>query len=98
MATPDNMQQHSAWTSTINYTILTDDVISTALYEIELDDKQLVLIQPEVFSAWTGLRFINGTEYHGPVYNIDTNVQYTGPRHCHCRICQMHTLHIHRKN
>lgn len=92
------MQQRSIWTSMINYTDLTDDIDLTALYEVKLDNKQLVRTQSDIFSAWTGFRFINGTEYHGPIYNIGTNVYYTGPRYCHCQICQMHTLHIHRKN
>jgi hypothetical protein len=43
-----------------------------------------------LWHSWAGLRFKNGDEYHGPVYDMHTTSrnQYAGPRVCMCSKCQ----------
>ena len=66
---------------------LPDTARSTPIYEVGIDAAYTPTTH-DVFSAWTGPRRIDGTDYHGPVYHLGTTSQYTGPRTCSCSTCQ----------
>ena len=90
----------SPWELTLRYSkqiqraLPQDDYsLGTQLLEVEYDE-QLVATTQDVFNSWTGRRFINGTEYHGPIYNYHaaSGSLYTGSRTCKCSTCQTDTL------
>jgi hypothetical protein len=85
---PDDSRS-SIWELTSDYSrhnTPTDELSPTPVLEIEFDSASFV-VDAATFSAWTGNRFINGKEHHGPVYNMGTNILYTGPRQCPCSAC-----------
>ena len=42
---------------------------------------------PGTFAQWTGRRYLDGVEWHGPVLHKDRR-PYTGARVCPCVLCQ----------
>jgi len=79
----------SIWELTSDYSPSrppTDELAPNPVHEIEFESDSFV-VDEATFSAWTGRRFVNGKEHHGPVYNMGTNVLYTGPRQCPCSAC-----------
>lgn len=68
-----------------------DDSIGTKVFQVELSDAW-VEVDESIFASWTGMRRINGEDYHGPIYNFNSGseVPYTGVRTCKCKICQEH--------
>ena len=73
------------------------DTIGSTVYEVGSDDAWIPTTH-DVFAAWTADRRINGSDYHGPIYNIGTSTLYTGPRSCPCSICQAGVAPHHRKD
>lgn len=65
----------------------TDALSPGAVYEVGTDGAS-VATTLDVWSAWTGERWINGVPHHGPVYHMGTRQEYTGPRSCGCSTCQ----------
>ena len=63
------------------------DTIGSPVLEVAVAETY-VPVGPEVFGAWTGIRRINGEEFHGPVHHIGTTIPYTGARTCPCSTCQ----------
>lgn len=68
-------------------TVPTDDVAEEPIYEATLKGVRVLVTEP-VWRSWTGRRYKNGTEYHGPVYVLGKDVLYTGARLCSCKVCQ----------
>lgn len=64
-----------------------DTVMRDGWREIAIGSGYVMRVTEALWSAWTGRRFLNGEEYHGPVYKMGTNVLYTGSRSCQCRVC-----------
>lgn len=70
------------------------------VYEVELITVPAKLDEPvhaereivdyRLFRSWTGARFMNNAPVHGDVYQLDTEILYTGPRACPCARCQEH--------
>jgi hypothetical protein len=84
-----DVPRSSIWELTSDYSLPqppTDELASTPIHEIEFDSASFV-VDEATFSAWTGRRFVNGKEHHGPVYNMGTSILYTGPRQCPCTRC-----------
>jgi hypothetical protein len=76
----------------------TDDIITTPILEVLVKDSWVVTDE-DIWKAWTGLRRINGEEYHGDVNPIAAPTQtWTGPRVCGCKACQVHVEAKHRPN
>lgn len=77
-----------------------DDSIGTIIYQVKYGEDWIET--PEtIFRSWTGLRRINGDDYHGPVYNFnadETGMPYTGNRTCGCMICQVDVEAKFKKN
>lgn len=61
-----------------------------AFYEIEFTGN-VVAVDRSLWSSWTGIRYLNGEEYHGDVYVMGTKTPYEGPRLCTCDTCQSST-------
>jgi|DEB19_MinimDraft_3_1074340.scaffolds.fasta_scaffold16538_2 hypothetical protein len=68
-----------------------DDSIGTKVLQVELSGAW-VEVDEDIFISWTGLRRINGEDYHGPVYNFNSGSEtpYAGSRTCKCGVCQEH--------
>jgi len=75
----------------------TDDVSSSHIYEVEFEDSYMD-VDESIFTSWTGARRLDGSNYHGPIYNMGTSTLYTGPRACSCSICSATTAPEHRSN
>lgn len=45
------------------------------VYEIQIRERTNTRcrVTAYIFRSWTGLRWVDGTEYHGPVYLLGTN-------------------------
>lgn len=74
----------------------TDDVSQTSVLEVKMGSTW-VLVESDIFDSWTGLRKINGEDYHGPVSYLEGGV-YRGARVCGCDVCQSETDPKHKKN
>lgn len=77
----------------------TDDIRPPVL-EIKLD-RMWIEVDEETWRSWTGLRRVNGTDHHGPVYSFLTPEgapPFTGKRVCGCAACQEHVEPRHRLN
>lgn len=88
----------SSWELTLHYskhanqTLPSDDYsLGHQLLEVEYKD-QVIATTNDIFDSWTGRRWINGTEFHGPVYNVGSGSTYTGNRSCKCSTCQTDVL------
>lgn len=57
-----------------------------------------VPVAERVWRAWTGPRRRDGEAHHGPVWHIDTDVPYDGPRDCACPACSASVAGAHRHN
>jgi len=78
--------------------VATDDIITAPILEILIKDSW-VMTDEDIWKAWTGLRRVNGEEYHGDVNPISTPEQiWTGSRVCSCKTCQVHVEAKHRPN
>lgn len=75
----------------------TDDVSEDPVYEAVLLGKSIFLTEA-TWRSWTGRRWVNGAEYHGPVFLMGTKTLYTGARACGCKVCQADVAPRHRKN
>lgn len=67
------------------------------VYEIEWNS-ELVAADPDTWNSWTGRRYLDGVEFHGPVTTFGTSSLYTGKRSCGCSACATATLPIHKPN
>lgn len=65
----------------------TDVLRRTPILEVELEGRR-VEARAEEWRSYTGRRWKNGEEEHGPVYNLGTDVPYDGRRVCPCRTCE----------
>jgi len=67
-----------------------DDSIGQKILQVSLGENDTwIEVTEDLFKSWTGLRRINGEDYHGPIYNLGSNdVVYSGSRTCGCSICQ----------
>ncbi len=78
--------------------VATDDIITTPILEVLVKDSW-VATDEDIWKAWTGLRRVNGEEYHGDVNPISTPEKiWTGSRVCSCKTCQVHVEAKHRPN
>lgn len=69
----------------------TDDIIIDPILEIRFGEAW-VPADKDIWEAWTGLRRINGEDYHGPVHPVTHPDRiWTGSRVCPCKTCQAHT-------
>ena len=58
-------------------------------YEIEIERDKFEQSSYDEWRAWTGRRFMNGEEYHGPIFLFKAeNLMYKGRRICPCKVCQ----------
>ena len=48
----------------------------------------LVSVKRELWRSWTGRRFVNGDEHHGPIFVMGSEEKYIGERTCNCSLCQ----------
>ena len=64
-----------------------DDSIGETVHEVCITESWIE-VKESVWKSWTGHRRLNGEDYHGPVYNLDTDVVYNGARACGCSTCQ----------
>lgn len=55
--------------------------------EIELNGKRME-VRESLFRCFSGRRFVQDVEYHGPVYFYQSNQINDGPRECKCDCCQ----------
>ncbi len=65
------------------------------VYEIMVDGNERVPVEREVFRSWTGRRFMNGEEHHGPIFSYLASEEipeslYKGKRECTCSTCLAH--------
>lgn len=74
-----------------------DYTLGSHVYEIEWNG-ELVSADKDIFDSWTGRRYLDGNEHHGPVTLHNTSSLYTGKRVCLCTTCQASALPIHRPN
>lgn len=74
-----------------------DSLLPNPLYEVALGNTYTTTSH-DVFQAWTGPRRLNGQDYHGPIFNLGTNLPYDGPRHCGCSACETNTHPSAKKN
>lgn len=78
--------------------VATDDILTTPILEV-LINESWVATDEDIWKAWTGLRKINGEDYHGDVHPLAAPEQiWTGPRVCGCRKCQVNVEAKHRPN
>jgi len=64
-----------------------DDTVMKGWHEISIGSDYIVRVTESLWSAWTGRRYLNGEEYHGPVYKMGTDSVYFGHRICTCSVC-----------
>lgn len=67
-----------------------DDSVGEQVLQVHHLDKWFEVTE-NVFRSWTGLRRINGEDYHGPIYHFgseDDSKPYNGTRSCGCNTCQ----------
>jgi len=85
------MKLQQAETSVLNKHIRTlsgnDTMMKGSFQEILIAGNVLV-VDNDLWRSWTGIRFLNGEEYHGPVYVMGTQKLYEGIRTCICKTCQ----------
>ena len=58
-------------------------------YEIDVRPGHRVVVSYYIFRSWTGRRYLNGVEYHGPVYILGSG-DYASARQaraCDCAEC-----------
>lgn len=105
----DTKDKHdSPWLLTLRHSphlqqaLPSDDYsLGSALYEVQIgsdSSAQVVATSKDIFDSWTGRRWLNGTEYHGPIYNFATSSLYTGDRSCKCSTCEAHMPSHRRAN
>ena len=63
-----------------------DTMMNDSLLEISVSGN-ILAVKRELWRSWTGRRFINGEEYHGPVFTIDSDSAFSGERTCKCNEC-----------
>ncbi len=67
-----------------------DDSVGSTVYQVN-HGEEWVEVTEAIFRSWTGLRRVDGEEYHGPIYNFgahgDSTI-YSGTRACFCGACQ----------
>lgn len=69
-----------------------DDSIGNRILQVYAESSWVETTE-DIFRSWTGLRRINGEDYHGPIYgfgSIDDSVTYAGHRTCACKVCQQY--------
>jgi hypothetical protein len=59
----------------------------TTGFEVMLGE-MWIHVEPSVWRSWTDRRRLWGQDYHGMVYNLGTDLPYTGRRACNCLKCQ----------
>ena len=64
-----------------------DTMLKGDLLEISMGG-QIIPVDKFLWNSWTGVRYLNGDEYHGPVYMMGTSKLYDGSRICKCMTCQ----------
>lgn len=75
----------------------TDDIASGPILEVQLLDRWF-LVDLDTFRSWTGLRRLNGDDFHGDIFYLESSSPYTGARACPCSTCQSSVNPRHRKN
>jgi hypothetical protein len=67
-----------------------DDSIGQKVLQVSLSESDTwIEVTEDLFRSWTGLRRINGEDYHGPIYNFGSEDSvYSGSRSCGCSVCQ----------
>jgi hypothetical protein len=69
-----------------------DTVMRGGFYEIASGPTYLMRVTEELWRSWSGRRFKDGEEHHGPVYVMGSNSLYTGSRTCKCNVCALNTI------
>jgi hypothetical protein len=57
------------------------------VYEVAFMNQRFV-VGKRLWRAWTGKRFLNNKEFHGPLADALTGAIFDGHRPCPCGICQ----------
>lgn len=67
-----------------------NDSIGLKILQVSLSESNnWIEVTEDLFRSWTGLRRVNGEDYHGPIYNFGSDdVVYSGARTCGCSVCQ----------
>jgi hypothetical protein len=79
------------------FTPPTDDISEEPILEAVIYGSR-VLTNDYIWRSFTGRRYKNGVEYHGPVYTLGNNKVATCARLCGCAICQADVAPRNRKN
>ena len=65
------------------------DTNREADYEYLSEDDTRRRLDKRMWLSWSGRRWLNGREYHGPIFFLGTNVLVIRQaRQCPCSICQ----------
>jgi len=67
-----------------------DDTMMKEDYREIIIEGRILPVNLELWRAWTGLRFVNGEEHHGPAYLLGSDTPYDGARVCSCDLCLSH--------
>lgn len=65
-----------------------DDTMMKGSFQEILIAGNVLAVDDALWRSWTGIRFLNGEEHHGPVYVMGTQKLYEGIRTCICKTCQ----------
>lgn len=57
------------------------------VYEVLVDGAIMCIVEHDYWQSWTGRRFLNGSEYHGPIVDAEYLTTYRGKRSCQCETC-----------
>lgn len=76
-----------------------DDVAAVGSMLVAVDGAGWTAVDSATWRAWTGIRALWGSEWHGPVYALGGGREpWTGPRTCDCATCQLHVAPTHRRS
>jgi hypothetical protein len=64
-----------------------DTMMNGNLLEIS-SSGHLISVDKDLWGSWTGRRFVNGEEYHGPIKVMNSDKPFSGSRVCSCPTCQ----------
>jgi hypothetical protein len=65
-----------------------DTMLKGNFYEIQCSNGSIIAVDKSLWNSWTGIRYMNGEEYHGTVFVMGTQKPYGGTRICTCNTCQ----------
>jgi hypothetical protein len=75
----------------------TDDIADGPILEVQLLDRWF-LVDENTWRSWTGRRRVDGEDFHGEIFYLDSDRPYAGTRSCPCTTCQSSVDPRQRKN